>query len=127
MDPGSVPGASGTLAVDGGVIGNPSQGIAGAPTLFQGQKAIKDAIGTGSPSSWTCTVRKATRYVAPSSGGSYPSFDISCINNEKLITGGCMNNSGAGLDTGIPGYPKATGVGWSCGTTEGWTRGYQLV
>src|SRR3989338_8633916 len=49
-DPGGDPGPSGVLADDVGVIGDPSQGIASAPTLFQGQKAIKtavDAIGGG--------------------------------------------------------------------------------
>src|SRR3989338_2532463 len=46
-DPGGGPGASGALAQDVGVIGNPADGIAGAPSLFQGQKAIKDAIGVG--------------------------------------------------------------------------------
>ncbi len=43
-DPGGGPGASGALAPDVGVIGNPADGITGAPTLFQGQAAIKTAV-----------------------------------------------------------------------------------
>lgn len=54
MDPVSVPGGAGSLAPDGGVIGNPAQGIAGADTLFKGQKAIKDAVG-GSFAGYTST------------------------------------------------------------------------
>ena len=44
-DPGGGPGASGTLAQDVGVIGNPADGIVGADTLFKGQKSISDDVG----------------------------------------------------------------------------------
>lgn len=50
VNPASGTGASGVLGQDVGVIGNPTDGIAGASTLFQGQAAIKtavDAIGGG--------------------------------------------------------------------------------
>lgn len=60
IDPGSGPGASGVLGPDVGVIGNPTDGIPGSPTLFQGQAAIKsavDAVGGGGGVFTKCQVK----------------------------------------------------------------------
>src|SRR3989338_3838576 len=48
--PGSAPATGTALSQDTGFIGDPVSGITGAPTLFEGQAAIKaavDAIGGG--------------------------------------------------------------------------------
>ncbi|MEK7576845.1 MAG: hypothetical protein AAB482_04100 [Patescibacteria group bacterium] len=82
-------------------IGSPSQGIANAPTLFQGQKAIYDRIGTNSGS--TGIVRLAGHGVYLEKKGSSEYFgEIFPVDYPDDVIAGKMWDRKVGSGSGIP-------------------------
>jgi hypothetical protein len=82
-------------------------------------KEYADANYKDPPGQWTCTLR--TRSVPVGYG-----VNVSCVNPEKIITGGCGNSgSSGGAWVGRPMYTSAPG--WFCPAAGGTTGTLNLA